>query len=181
MSDLKKLMRGALEPARVFGRRDFDPGSGQALFHYLHNGNDYWSPRYPTWLVADGDCRVLERAIQRYGYAEAPVSGGWQAFGDKLFDNLGELVGSDDFDGFEDYELLASGVVFPGFSMNGTVYPATPIAYAQRRWGDAIEEYRSDGTFLRILAEGKVVVVVRSIASDRLKVWTATEASEAAA
>ena len=172
MSNLKKLMRGALEPARVFGRRDFDPKGGEALLHYQHNGDDYWSPGFPTWIVADGDCRVLERAIQRYGYREAPVAGGWQEFGDKLFNPIG-------FPAFElgeltDYELVQSGVVFPGFSVNGAVYPATPIAYAQRRWGDTLGEYRSDGDFLRVLVDGKVVVVVRSIENDRLKVWTTT-------
>lgn len=176
MSDLKKLMRGALEPARVFGRRDFDPKGAEALLHYQHDGLDYWSPGFPTWLIADGDCRVLEKAIQRYGYREAPVTGSWPAFADKLFcagnprlrADLGELV---------DYELKKSGVVFSGFSVNGAVYPATPVAYAQRRWGDTLGEYRSDGDFLRILVDGKVVVVVRSIASDHLRVWTAALAA----
>lgn len=169
-------MRGALEPARVFGRRDFDPKGAEALLHYQHDGLDYWSPGFPTWIIADGDCRVLEKAIQRYGYREAPVSPGWTAFADKLFAaGNRRLAGAPDE--LVDYELRKSGVVFPGFSVNGTVYPATPVAYAQRRWGDAIGEYRSDGDFLRILVDGKVVVVVRSIASDHLRVWTAAQAA----
>lgn len=175
MPDLKKLMRGALEPARVFGRRDFDPKGALPLYHYQHNGVDYWSPGWPTWMVADGDCRVLEKAIQRYGFREAPITLTWGTYADKLFNPAAS--GYHDLGALDDYELIQSGVIFPGYSVNGTVYPATPIAYAQRRWGDDLSEYRSDGDYLRVIVDGAVVVVVRSIAADRVRLWSAAQAA----
>lgn len=170
--DLKKLMRGALEPARVFGRRDFDPKAAPAVLHYQFRGQDYWSPGYPTWIVIDGDCKVLERAIQRYGMREAPVSVGWDEFALKLLGlkpktrvQFAELE-------FAEFELSGSGVILTGVEVGPRVFPGTPIAYAQRRFGAQELSYYADGEYLKIAtANGIVVVVVRALRIGSAALW----------
>jgi hypothetical protein len=173
--DTKKLRRAAVEPARVFGRRDFDNGTPGPLHHYDLAGTDYWSPNYPTWLIIDGDCGVLEKALKRYGSVEAPVSGRWPEWVDRMLEwqrvDEVSLAGPDEW-------TLRNGVTAPFYEVvgdgnddlacTGRLIAATPVMYCVRRFGEDCE-YWFDGTVLRVVHAGRVVAIINSHASDDLE------------
>ncbi len=165
----KKLWRAAIEPARVFARRDFEQSSDPLLRYTILKGSksySFFTPAYPTWFVADGDgCKVIANAIQRYGVRGVAMT--------EQLDKAIVLL-TDANKGLP-YDLKAKepknferkdGVIFPGWNVGGVIYPATPIAYAQRRWSDKELDYRSDGYLLRISLDGEVVVAIRAIESS---------------
>lgn len=169
-TDLRKLKRAGVEPARVFGRRDFDPKASGAVWHYSLDGEDWFSPHYPTWMFKGTDCPVLAKAIQRYGVEEAPVTGRWVDFGQRL--TGGPELGDRLLGEAEDYER-SDGVIFPGYELEGVVIPATPVMYAYRRFGEDITFGSSDEMkVLRIHADGETVGIIRFIAADTVSAWT---------
>lgn len=177
--DDKKLRRAALQPARVFGRRDFDPNPAEELLHFSLDGEDYWSPGFPTWLIADGDCKVLEKAIQNYGVREAPVNANWLTFGRRLTSVLdGKPL--DELDELHDYEL-PNGTVATCYAVDvdggESVFPATPVMYAERRFAQDVRSYRVERDYLRVIVEGKVVLVVRSLRPGTAVRWQPSAAA----
>lgn len=158
---IKSLQRAALEPARVYGRRDFDSGEGLPVLHYPSlDGANWYSPNYPTWMFVDeGDNPCLKRAIDRYGVAEAPVDGSWFDFAETLFDGMRGMV----------FNLKApvlremkDGGHVPFFEIpdsDGIYCAATPVIHAIRRFGDVTLKH--DDNIVRILHLNEVVGIVR--------------------
>lgn len=169
-ADLRKLKRAGVEPARVFGRRDFDPKSSGAVLHYITpEGLHYYSPSFPTWMVLDGECKVLDKACQRYGMREAPVTARWVEYSTRLLADEGEVISLGDP---EDYSL-SNGVVFSAYTVGPCgVVPATPVMYVMRRFGEPLV-FKYDNTMkvVRAWAEGTCVAVIRIIAADRVALW----------
>lgn len=171
MTDIRKLRRGALEPARVFGRRDFDPKAAGAVLHYSFDGKDYYSPAYPTWMIRDGECGVLDKAITRYGMREAPVTGRWVEYAGRLFADAGTPI---DLGEPLDYSL-SNGVVFAAHTVGPLgVVPATPVMYLLRRFDADSLDFQFDPTMkvVRAWVDGECVAVIRIVATERVSRWT---------
>lgn len=169
-TDLKKLKRAGVEPARVFGRRDFDPKAAGEVLHYTFAGADYYSPAFPTWMLLDGDCGVIDKAITRYGMREAPVTGGWVEYATRLFADAGVDVTLDEP---LDYSL-SNGVIVSAYPVpSAGVVPATPVMYLLRRFGEDLS-FQYDGSMfvIRVRHEGECVGVIRTIAADCVTLWT---------
>src|SRR5271166_2940602 len=142
-SDLKKLKRAAIEPARVFARRDFDPTESRPVLHFawLQNTDsgvkfrEFYSPHFPTWMFEAGDdLHVIDKAIERYGLEEAPVNGKWYEFAEFLFDvdRKGMPVALKD----PEYRQMTNGAIVAFYHLGGIDFiAATPVQYAIRRWG----------------------------------------------
>ena len=160
VKDLKKLSRAGIEPARVFARRDFDPDDNRPVLHYQTRDREFYSPHFPTWMFEGGDeLHVIEKAIDRYGLEEAPVTGRWWDYADFLFDprQSEDIVKLAD----AEYRQMTNGTIVPFFYLGGLDFvAATPVTYAHRRWGDDIV-FTLQGKFFRIIHDGRVVGVVR--------------------
>src|SRR5271166_1118134 len=139
-SDLKKLKRAAIEPARVFARRDFDPTESRPVLHFawLQNTDsgvkfrEFYSPHFPTWMFEAGDdLHVIDKAIERYGLEEAPVNGKWYEFAEFLFDiEAGIPILLPD----PEYKQMKNGAQVAFYYVGRKEWvAATPIVYAQRR------------------------------------------------
>lgn len=163
-SDLKSLKRAAIEPARVFARRDFDPNEKRPVLHFSWNDREFYSPHFPTWMFESGDeCGVIEKAIDRYGLEEAPVTGRWWDFAEFLFDpTKGQALVLDE----PEMRVMTNGAHVAFYWLGGIDFiAATPVAYAQRRW-DGDFSITKDGKFARIITydddnNGRVVGVIR--------------------
>lgn len=160
--DFKKLRRAGIEPARVFARRDFDPDDNRPVLHYSWGDREFYSPHFPTWMFEAGDdTRVIEKAILRYGLEEAPVTGKWyDGYAEFLFDpKAGERVPL----GPPVYKQMNNGSIVPFHHIGKwNVYiAATPMMYADRRWGGNVT-LRKGGRFVRLIVDGRVVGVIRT-------------------
>lgn len=162
--EVKKLRRAALEPARVFARRDFDPNDSRPVFHYSWGTGtqhrDFYSPHFPTWIFEGNDeLHVIEKAIDRYGLEEAPVTGKWWDYAEFLFD---PERGTNFESTQAEYRTMTNGAIVPFFHVGGIDFmAATPAVYAQRRFGPFFVRFTKEGKFIRVLFENRVVGVIR--------------------
>lgn len=169
-SDFKKLMRAALEPARVFGRRDFDDGKAPELLAFTVGEAKWYGPGWPTWLFAGGECKVLAKALERYGSRE-PLPQQTERFADYMHSML-----VDDGRGFEvdipnpEFLALSDGRTFAGYELaDGSALPATPVLYLLRRFGvEPTWSTHPTMSVVRGYVDGDVVAAVRTIANEKV-------------
>ena len=163
-NDLKRLNRAAIEPARVFARRDFDPNDSRPVLHFAwgrraNSRREFYSPHFPTWMFEAGDdIGVIDKAIVRYGMKEAPVTGQWWDFAEFLFDReRGKEVALPE----PEIRQMTNGAQVPFYWLGGIDFvAATPVMYALRRFGPKTY-FTLEGKFVRVCAEDRVVGVIR--------------------
>ena len=123
----RKVMRAAREPSRVFASSDTRTNR-LPLAHIAADGRDWYGPSAAGWLYAGDDCKVLQRAITSWGIEERPPLYATHLEHLLSVDSSTVSIG-------ELYVTERAGTPLPVVEVAGGLALATPVYYAERRYG----------------------------------------------